>query len=54
MTSETFIAEYIDTDNTTFSALELGVYRLTVRASRGEAVVTRSYEINQRLSIESS
>jgi len=51
-TSETFIAEYIDTGNTTFSALgaEAGLWKLTVRASRDGTGVTRSYEISQRLS----
>ena len=51
-TSETFIAEYIDTGNTTFSALDAdaGLYKLTVRASRDETGATRSYEISQRLS----
>ena len=52
--SETLIAESIDTNNTTFSTVELGVYRLTVRAAKDAAEVTRSYEINQRLSLESS
>lgn len=52
LTSETFIAEYIDTNNTTFSALDAdaGLYKLTVRASRDGTGVTRSYEISQRLS----
>jgi len=50
--SETFIAEYIDTSKTTFSALDAdaGLYKLTVRASRDETGATRSYEISQRLS----
>jgi len=50
--SETFIADYIDTDNTTFSALDLdaGLYKLTIRASRDGTGVTRSYEVEQRLS----
>ncbi len=53
--SETFIAEYIDTSNTTFSALDAdaGLYKLTVRASRDETGATRSYEISQRLSSSS-
>jgi len=55
LTSETFIAEYIDTGNTTFSALDAdaGLYKLTVRASRDETGATRSYEISQRLSSSS-
>ncbi len=48
--SETLIADYIDTDNTTFSAVDVGLYRLTVRAARGEAAVTRGYEVGQRVS----
>ncbi len=50
LTSETLIAEYIDTGNTTFSTLYPGSYKLTVRAAKGEAVVTRGYEIYQRVS----
>jgi len=52
LTSETFIAEYIDASKTTFSALgaEAGLWKLTVRASRDETGATRSYEISQRLS----
>ena len=52
LTSETFIAEYIDTGITTFSALDadVGLWKLTVRASRDETGATRSYEISQRLS----
>ena len=55
LTSETFIAEYIDTSNTTFSALDAdaGLYKLTVRASRDETGAIRSYEISQRLSSSS-
>ena len=51
LTSETFIADYIDTSNTTFSVLgaDAGLYKLTVRASRDETGATRSYEISQRL-----
>lgn len=52
LTSQTFIADYIDTDNTTFSTVNatIGRYKLTVRASRDGAGVTRDYEISQRLS----
>ena len=53
LTSETFIADYIDTDNTTFSTVVIGIYRLTVRAVKDDAAVTRSYEIKQRLSLGS-
>ena len=50
----TFIADWIDIDNTVFSLVDdatPGHYRLTVRAAKGEAVVTRSYEIKQRISL---
>jgi len=52
LVSETLIADYIDTDNTTFSTLDpdAGLYKLTVRASRDGTGVTRSYEVEQRLS----
>jgi len=48
--SETLIADYIDTDNTTFSDLGSSLYKLTVRAARGETAVTRSYEVSSRVS----
>ena len=48
--SETLIAAYIDTDNTTFSALGYSLYKLTITAAEGEAVLTRSYQVKQRLS----
>ena len=49
--SETFIAEYIDTDVTTFSTVDAttGRHRLVVRAIRGEAEITLKYEASQRL-----
>lgn len=52
LTSETFIADYIDTGNTTFIAVDPGAgrYKLTVRASPNGTGVTRSYEITQRIS----
>lgn len=49
LTSETFIADYIDTDNTTFGSLAGGSYKLNIRAVKGEAAVTRDYEVSQRL-----
>jgi len=48
--SETSIAQYIDVQDTTFSTPGSNIYNLTVKASKGEAVVERSYEIVQRLS----
>ena len=53
LVSETFIADCIDTDNTIFSLVDAtdGHYSLRVRAAKGEAAVTRSYEIKQRISL---
>ncbi len=52
LTSETFIADYIDTDNTTFATVNAtaGLHKFTVRVAKREAVATMSYEISQRLS----
>ncbi|MBL7126139.1 MAG: prepilin-type N-terminal cleavage/methylation domain-containing protein [Dehalococcoidales bacterium] len=49
--AETFIADYMDVDNCTFSTVNitLGYYRLTVRATREGEGVTRIYDISQRL-----
>ena len=51
LTSETFIADYIDTDNTTFATVNAtaGLHEFTVRVAKREAVATMSYEISQRL-----
>ncbi len=51
LTSETFIADYIASDNTTFSTLDVdtGLHKLTVRAVKDRAGVTGSYQITQRL-----
>lgn len=46
---ETVVAEYIDVDETTFTALGSNTYELSVRASTGEAVAERSYQVEQRL-----
>jgi len=50
--SETFIADYIDTDNTTFATVSAtaGLHEFTVSAAKREAVATMSYKISQRLS----
>ena len=52
LTSETFIADYIDTDNTTFTTVDAtaGLHEFTVRVAKREAVATMSYKISQRLS----
>ncbi|MBU2535044.1 MAG: prepilin-type N-terminal cleavage/methylation domain-containing protein [Chloroflexota bacterium] len=49
--SETFIADYLDADNCTFSTVNatLGYYRLTVTATREGESVTRVYDVGQRL-----
>ncbi len=46
---ETVVAEYIDVAETTFSALDFNTYQFTIRASTGEAVAERSYQVEQRL-----
>ncbi len=54
LVSETFIADHIDTDNTTFSLVDdatPGHYRLTVTASGDVAGATKIYEIKQRISL---
>jgi prepilin-type N-terminal cleavage/methylation domain-containing protein len=50
--SETLIADYIDTANTTFIEIDpdASLYKLTVIAAKGGAVLTRSYEVKQRVS----
>ncbi|MBA7565592.1 hypothetical protein ES708_07277 [subsurface metagenome] len=50
LTSETFIADYIDTAITSFSTVNAtGLHQLEVRAIRGEAEITLKYEASQRL-----
>lgn len=49
LVSETRISDYIVTDNTTFSIISDGFYKLTIKASRGDAVVTMEYQVSQRL-----
>lgn len=46
---ETVVAEYIDTDETSFSLLSSNTYQFTIKASKGEAVTERSYRVIQRL-----
>lgn len=50
LVSKTLISDYIVTDNTTFSITSEGFYRLTIKASKGNNVVTMNYEITQRCS----
>ena len=49
--SETLIADYIDSGNTTFNTLNatLNLYQLTVRAVKDKGGLTRIYEISQRI-----
>ena len=49
--SETFIADYLDADNCTFTTVNatLSYYRLTVTATREGETVTRVYDVGQRL-----
>jgi len=47
--AETFIAQYVDADNTTFANIGTSLYKLTIRASLGKEAVTTSYEMCQRL-----
>ncbi len=51
LTAETLIADYIASDNTTFSTLDVdtGLHKLTVRAVKDRAGVTGNYQISQRL-----
>ena len=57
LTAETVIAQYVDTDNTTFESvtenITQGLYKLTIRVSMGEEAVTASYETRQRLLVDS-
>jgi len=43
------VAEYIDVNATTFTALGSNTYQLTVKACSGEAVAERSYQVKPRL-----
>ena len=54
LTSETLIADYIDTDNTTFVTenVTAGHHKLTVKAVRDGTAITTNYEVNRRLSAE--
>jgi len=47
--SETLISDYVVTDDTTFSTISEGYHKFTITVSRGDTVVTMSYEVSQRL-----
>ena len=50
LTAETLIAEYIDDPNTTFSSIpDTNSYELTVKASKGEFIAEKTYQVSQRL-----
>ncbi|MGB2814082.1 MAG: prepilin-type N-terminal cleavage/methylation domain-containing protein [Dehalococcoidales bacterium] len=51
LTSETFIADYLDTDECYFTTVNatIGYHRLTVTATRDGEAVTRVYNVGQRL-----
>ena len=46
---EILIAEGVVTDNTTFGIQDSDVYVLTIKASRDEVTVERTYEIVKRI-----
>ncbi len=50
LVAEMLIAQYIVSDNTTFSSLPSGSYQLSIRAAKGVAAVTINYEVKPRLS----
>ena len=52
LTAESMIAQYVDTDNTTFGSVVEGLYKLAIRVSLGEETVTASYEARQRLTLD--
>lgn len=49
LVSETLIAQYVDTDTTTFEPIGGGSYKLAIRVVRGDAAVVTEYEVSQRL-----
>jgi len=52
LTVESVIAQYVDTDNTTFESITQTLHKLTIRVSMGEEAVTASYEIRHRLKLD--
>ncbi len=52
--AETLVAQYVDTDNTTFESIPdtEGLYELTIRVSMGEEVVNASYQARNRLTLD--
>jgi len=52
VTVEALVAQYVDINNTTCDNIAEGLYKLTIRVSMGEEVVTASYEAKQRLTLD--
>lgn len=52
LTIESMVAQYVDADNTAFESVTEGTYKLTIRVSMGEEIVTASYEARHRLSLD--
>jgi len=50
--TDTPIIQYVDTDNTTFEDVGEGLYKLTIRVSMRDEVVTTSYEMKTRLTLD--
>ena len=48
LTSETFIARYLDTQGTTFSTVDSNTYNLIVKAVRGDVVLEENYKVSRR------
>jgi len=45
LVSENLIAEYVNTEDTTFDIRDSNVYELTIKASKDEAVAEGSYQV---------
>ena len=53
LTVESVIAQYVDTDNTTFESITPTLYKLNIRVSMGEeAVMASYYDVRKRLSLD--
>ena len=52
LTAENVIAQYVNTNNTTFESITQTLHKLTIRVSMGEEAVTASYEIRHRLKLD--
>ena len=46
---ETLVSQYVDTNNTAFSPIATGIYKLSIKTVKDKAVVSTVYEIKQRL-----